>query len=1311
MYPFLTFAYSDTTTHPALTQEIVKFFNQHFPQTALNQDELELVVKGSIDEDKGIRWMRHFYDPVYDRGLVLEDSQFPDNPHLAVVLAGASSRWESAKTWAQSSSLQSGMATSLFGGVFTENFSDNEDYSWERAIYEYAWADKNYGLRALGHVLHLLEDASVPDHTRNDPHPNIHDFGSPYENWTKKFDRRTLKLTLDGEKPIVLLNIEEYFNSIATYSNNNFFSKDTIFSKDYIFPKVSLWKYEKLGDGLLYKFGYSKNGAKLVFSKKSSYAAITEEYFINDPDNLILSNYWSLLSKQAVLHGAGAIKLFFDEAAKEKQTKALYNKNRSWIAKKFDSFSSSVFGASKLFYGSSVSLDDLENPANPPPPPNPNPQPNPPSPQPPQAHAPLSGEIAKLDISNLLASLFNPPPHQNPPPATKNPPPPIPPQPRNTSPSLPIAGGGGPSPAHPQTSENNFTETTTPTPPGTAPVPPPSPSTSPPNTPTITFPGSDNEIFTSSSLAFAGSADLNTAITTNFSTASTSVSGLGTWSLLLDLLPQGTSTIQFFSRNLLGILSNAISRTFFIDSTAPSLSFAIAECAQSLSPTGCLAADNAVTLEWNSSASDLSHYQITCIQNGDACGGFSQATTTATSTVYTLPADNTTYVFSASATDRYGNESSAVTQSVAHYSRPLIINEIAWAGTASSFSQDEWIELYNPTTETIDLSDILLKSQTDGKPNISLTGNIPPGGYYIIERTDDDTISDVTASATASFGSGSGAGLANSGEVLALEYQGAILDQTPEIADCGGWCGGNTGGHATMERIDPATAGTEKANWITWTGFPQNGKAADGTTAIAGTPGKRNSASYLIDLSINTLTADTTLTKSGSPYLITADFLIPAGKTLTLEAGTIVKFVDGTNLTVAGILNANGSENEQVVFTAAKDDSYGGDTNSDDANTWPQYGDWKTIKITGSAVLDYTKVRFGGMQDFSATAWALINGENCNFTANNSTFEFSGAYGIWLKNCTGTLDHNAIQYNNKHHSTDSTGLIASDSSLTISSNTFFDNNTGLNLYATGGVHTLSVTNNNFIENENYAVSISNVYPVFSGNTASGNGINGIFVAEHTLAENYTFTADLPYILQNITIPSGKTLTFDAGAVMKFNSNASITAEGTIVANGTAANRVIFTSLADDDCGIPGGCGDTNGTSTTLAIGDWQNISFLPGSMNSSLQYTTIRYGGGITNSAPLGALRIQNAPLALDNIIIEHNRRAGIFMQQAGAVSISNSLIQRHNETAGETDYGIFLSASSTPAIQNTIFRENENHIVDGDGTSQYTDIGGNVFE
>ena len=46
-----------------------------------------------------------------------------------------------------------------------------------------AKGDKEKAMFALGHILHLIEDSSVPDHTRNDPHPN----DSPYEKWTSKF--------------------------------------------------------------------------------------------------------------------------------------------------------------------------------------------------------------------------------------------------------------------------------------------------------------------------------------------------------------------------------------------------------------------------------------------------------------------------------------------------------------------------------------------------------------------------------------------------------------------------------------------------------------------------------------------------------------------------------------------------------------------------------------------------------------------------------------------------------------------------------------------------------------------------------------------------------------------------------------------------------------------------------------------------------------------------------------------------------------------------------------------------------------------
>lgn len=320
---FFAFAYDDKTAHPALTDEVIDHFNRIHPERALSDAQKEIVKRGSVDEDEETRYLRHFYDPINNRGLIFGPKQ-----------------WDSSKNWAQDTLTQAaedGAWKSAYGSVFSL-FSAKSDFSWERAIYEYAWEDKNRALLALGHVLHLLEDASVPDHTRNDPHPHIMEFfaatnGSPYELWTEKFTPDNLNLSVK-ESPLKLENLDAYFDSMARYSSENFFSKDTIL-KNYELPKIRFEKSEQLKNGRLYVFGFD-NTHRLVriekrFDVKSGKVVLS--YVLNDPDNLILSDYWSHLSKQAVLHGAGVVKLFFDEVEKEEQTKILYNKNRSWWRK------------------------------------------------------------------------------------------------------------------------------------------------------------------------------------------------------------------------------------------------------------------------------------------------------------------------------------------------------------------------------------------------------------------------------------------------------------------------------------------------------------------------------------------------------------------------------------------------------------------------------------------------------------------------------------------------------------------------------------------------------------------------------------------------------------------------------------------------------------------------------------------------------------------------------------------------------------------------------------------------------------------
>ena len=73
----------------------------------------------------------------------------------------------------------------------------------------------------------------------------------------------------------------------------------------------------------------------------------------------------------------------------------------------------------------------------------------------------------------------------------------------------------------------------------------------------------------------------------------------------------------------------------------------------------------------------------------------------------------------------------------------VVFNEIAWMGTGADY-RDEWIELHNNTTHDIDLSGWSIAAE-DGTPAISLTGAISASGYYLLERGDDDTVTDVPA--------------------------------------------------------------------------------------------------------------------------------------------------------------------------------------------------------------------------------------------------------------------------------------------------------------------------------------------------------------------------------------------------------------------------------------------------------------------------------------------------------------------------------------------------------------------------------------
>ena len=75
--------------------------------------------------------------------------------------------------------------------------------------------------------------------------------------------------------------------------------------------------------------------------------------------------------------------------------------------------------------------------------------------------------------------------------------------------------------------------------------------------------------------------------------------------------------------------------------------------------------------------------------------------------------------------------------------------------------------------------------------------------------------------------------------------------------------------------------------------------------------------------------------------------------------------------------------------------------------------------------------------------------------------------------------------------------------------------------------------------------------------------------------------------------------------------------GSLVADGTSAAPIVFTSLLDDSY-----AGDTNsdGTMSTPDVSDWSGITFNATSTGSRLKYARISYAGtllAISGSSPL----------------------------------------------------------------------------------------------
>jgi RHS repeat-associated protein len=416
---------------------------------------------------------------------------------------------------------------------------------------------------------------------------------------------------------------------------------------------------------------------------------------------------------------------------------------------------------------------------------------------------------------------------------------------------------------------------------------------------------------------------------------------------------------------------------------------------------------------------------------------------------------------------------------------------------------------------------------------------------------------------------------------------------------------------------------------------------------------------YVVHVS-GTLTEDTTW--SGAHlYVVDSTVTIPVGVTLTIQPGTVVKGWGGswwnTNLDVRGTLIAQGTAEAPIYFTSYSDDSIGGDTNADGSGSVPSESDWNGITGTGAISLAHVVVRY-------ATCAIYGSGSEerpLNLSLTDSVLEHN-YYGLSASGTvTATISGNTFRDNS---SGQYLGWLYGLSQVAITGNTFRDSAYGLSV---SGSAQAVVTGNTFLNNSGDGCVLNIVpqpgsqfadntvtgnagwgmglsfaaLPLFSGghNTVAGNGHqNGVMLyAGSEMAGNATLTPDISWVIVGTTygdgtVAAGATLTVQPGTVVKgwggrgFNTNLYV--RGTLIAQGTEADPIYFTSCSDDSIG-----GDTNadGAASVPSESDWNGIT---GTGAISLAHVVVRYAtcaiyGSGSQERPLN--------LSLTDSVLEHN--------------------------------------------------------------------------
>ena len=181
-----------------------------------------------------------------------------------------------------------------------------------------------------------------------------------------------------------------------------------------------------------------------------------------------------------------------------------------------------------------------------------------------------------------------------------------------------------------------------------------------------------------------------------------------------------------------------------------------------------------------------------------------------------------------------------------------------------------------------------------------------------------------------------------------------------------------------------------------------------------------------------------------------------------------------------------------------------------------------------------------------------------------------------------------------------------------------------------------------------------------GSPEGGGGTGGTSPPEcqavevtNDITTHTTWTDGNVYVIRAWNLHVEATLTVEPGVVVKFHSSEGpelvLGSGGTLVAKGTSAKPIVWTSYKDD-----AHCGDTNGdgSATTPAREDWQSVR-TNGENGSVFEYNEFYYGGA---GSYFFVLDLYGSSATVRNSTFAHNKGAKAGDYYEGALDAGDAL-------------------------------------------------------